>query len=192
MNTNTLVTYDQDFTPPQTGCMLFVAEHKTTLYKAFNYIILRYSEYDSIYVVESKTRIDFYQFAKILRQQQKRDIITHFRNIYYCRPISLYQLSMIIEDADPYAPVLIPNFLIPLTEEGLTEIEKRQQLEVLKFRLINLSLLRPIIIGGTLEGFDEYPWVFDVLQEICVKRIWLDAKLRLENQYPETQQLNLF
>lgn len=188
---NALSKYDFKFIDRKNGCVLIFSNNKSSLIKLFNFFIAEYSHINTIYVIESNERINLYELAKLLRWQQRQNIAAHFRNIFYARPISLYQLSMIIEDSNPYSPILIPNFLLPFEEEGLSDIEKSQQLQVLKAQLKTESIMRPIIIGVTKKEYETYAWVFEILEDIFVKTFTFNED-EVWDSKGKGIQLNLF
>lgn len=192
MNINALMIYDFHFVYEQNGCILVFALHRKDLFNLFNCFIVGCSWDNRVYVIESDEKIDLYELARLLRRQQRENIVAHFRNIFYLRPISLYQLSMIIENTDSSAPIFIPDFLFSFKEEGLSDVEKIQQLQVLKKQMLAVSASRPIIIGATQKDYQTYPWVFEMLEDICKQTFNYQEKEQLESTNSMGIQLDLF
>ena len=104
------------------------------------------------------------KFIHLIRQRNKT-ILQEFDNLYYYRPIVFIKIALIIESIEEVEPILIPNFLIPFKEEGVTETEKKEQYEDLKKMIVQKSKTSPIILGCRLDWLEEIDWLYQDLQE---------------------------
>jgi hypothetical protein len=176
---------------PKAGITTLISEDKIELSNIIDRLILQYSLFDDIYIVETKSRTNLYLYAEVLRSIEET-IIDQFKNIHYCRPISIYQISMVIESADKNAPIVIPNFLIPFTDEGVTEIEKHEQYNEIKKILITSSQNRPIIVGCRLDKFKGLEWLYKDLQVISSNFQTIISTPKLKEENKSSYQFKLF
>lgn len=172
------------------GITTIVSESKEDLYNLFDHLVVEFILFKSVSVIESRKMINKSTFVHLLRQRQA-SIIQEFDNLFYYRPISIYQISLIIESIEDIEPILIPNFLIPFNEEGITEIEKKEQYYEIKKIMFEKSKQNPFFIGCRLDWLEEIQWLYDDLKTYT-KIFYFKSKNKLSAGELSNSQLNLF
>lgn len=167
--------------------ILITSDSKIYLEFFFHALLIELIKKNSVYIIESKKRINLGLLASRLRKEH-RNVMREFEKIKYSRPINIYQFSAILKEIPHNASIIIPNFTYLFDEEGVNGDEKEEQFGVLSDQLINSLSNSFVFLGCQNTELKENVWMRSYLDMVMYKHYQIEEL----NDVTESFQQNFF